>query len=80
MKKLHWTGVFIELAIVVVGVFIDRNIAEFDGTAHLDDGAQVRYEVDVTDNGQGSLDTISIGLSDGYSVSGNLFSGDIRIF
>ncbi|MBA3651395.1 MAG: hypothetical protein H0W66_07960 [Chthoniobacterales bacterium] len=61
-------------------VVISGNTAEFDGTAHLDDGTTVTYKVDVTDNGeQSALDTISIGLSDGYFASGNLTSGDIRI-
>ncbi len=41
---------------------------------------RVMFSVNVTDNGQpGTLDTISISLSNGYSVSGNLISGDIRM-
>jgi hypothetical protein len=61
-------------------VSINGNTAEFDGTAHLDDGTKVRYSVSVTDNGApGSSDTILIILEDGYSAGGTLTSGDIRI-
>jgi hypothetical protein len=47
----------------------------------LDNGAKVSYGVGVTDNGEpGTSDTISISLSNGYSVGGTLTSGDIRIY
>ncbi len=60
---------------------INGNTAEFNGTAQLDDGTKVRYSVSVTDNGKpGTLDTISINLSDGYSAGGMLVTGDIRIY
>jgi hypothetical protein len=59
---------------------IDGNTAELSGTANLDDGTKVRYNVSVTDNGEpGTLDTISISLSDGYSADGTLITGDIQI-
>ena len=59
----------------------NRNPAEFSGTAQLDDGAEVHYTVSVTDNRKpGTQDTISIDLSDGYSVGGALITGDIRIY
>ena|GEM_PF-1806973 len=62
-------------------VSINGNSAECTGKAHLDDGAKVTYTVDMTDNGEpGSLDTISISLSNGYFATGNLISGDIRIY
>jgi hypothetical protein len=55
--------------------------AEFSGIARLEDGTRVRFDVSVTDNGEpGRLDTISITLSNGYSTSGTLTSGDIRIY
>jgi hypothetical protein len=51
------------------------NTAEVSGR---DDASRVR--VSATDNGEpGTSDTISISLRTGYSVSGNLISGDIRI-
>jgi hypothetical protein len=60
---------------------INGNAAEFSGRAQLDDGTKVRYRVSVTDNGKpGTLDTISINLSDGYSAGGTLITGDIRIY
>jgi len=60
---------------------IKGNTAEFSGTVQLDDGDEVRYSVSVTDNGEpGTLDTISINLSDGYSAGGTLTTGDIRIY
>ena len=59
---------------------INGNTAEFTGTALLDDETKVHYSVSVTDNGKpGTLDTISINLSDGYSADGMLITGDIRI-
>ena len=59
---------------------INGNTAEFTGTAQLDNGTKVHYSVSVTDNGKpGTLDTISINLSDGYSAGGMLVTGDIRI-
>ena len=62
-------------------LFINGNTAEFSGTVQLDDGTEVRYTVSVTDNGTpGTLDTISINLSDDYSASGMLITGDIRIY
>src|SRR5207237_5855493 len=55
--------------------------AEFSGEARLEDGVRVRFDVSVTDNGEpGRLDTISMTLSNGYSASGTLTSGDIRIY
>jgi hypothetical protein len=59
---------------------ITGNTAGFGGFGILDDGTGVNFNVSVTDNGEpGTSDTISISLSTGYSVSGTLNSGDIRI-
>ena len=59
---------------------ITGNSAQFSGQGHLENGSRVRFNVNVTDNGEpGTSDTISISLSDGYSVSGTLRRGDIRI-
>jgi len=55
--------------------------AQFSGEARLEDGIRVWFDVSVTDNGEpGRLDTISMTLSNGYSASGTLTSGDIRIY
>jgi Galactose oxidase, central domain/Kelch motif len=60
---------------------INGNTAAFNGTAQLDNGTKVQYNVSMTDNGKpGTLDTISINLNDGYSAGGNLLTGDIRIY
>lgn len=60
---------------------INGNSADFSGSARLDDGTRVTFSVSVTDNGlPGTSDTISISLSNGYSASGNLTSGDIQIY
>ncbi len=60
---------------------INGNTAEFNGKAQLDDGTKVLYSVSLSDNGKpGTLDTISINLSDGYSAGGTLLTGDIRIY
>ena len=59
---------------------ITGNSAEFSGQGYLENGSRVTFNVSVTDNGEpGTSDTISITLSNGYSVSGTLKSGDIRI-
>ena len=56
------------------------NSADLGGTARLGDGTRVTYSVSVTDNGTGGrLDTFSINLSNGYSASGTLTSGNIQI-
>ena len=46
----------------------------------LEDETKVRFTVSVTDNGSPILDMISISLDNGYSASGTLTSGDIRIY
>jgi hypothetical protein len=64
----------------VQSLTITGNTAEFSGIFLKDDGF-VTFNVSVTDNdGRGRSDTISISLSDGYSVSGTLTSGNIRIY
>jgi hypothetical protein len=56
------------------------NSADLGGTARLGDGRRVTYSVSVSDNGiDGSLDTFSITLSNSYSASSTLTSGNIRI-
>jgi hypothetical protein len=50
------------------------------GTAQLSDGSNVTYEVNVADNGEpGRNDTFSITLSNGYSASGTLVGGNIKL-
>jgi hypothetical protein len=59
---------------------INGTSADFNGVAKLGDGSKVRFNVSVMDNsGDGSSDTFSLSLSNGYSASGTLTSGDIRI-
>jgi N-acetylneuraminic acid mutarotase len=55
------------------------NSADFGGTARMGNGTRVTYTVSVTDNGDRSSDTFSITLSNGYSASGTLTSGNIQI-
>jgi len=65
----------------VRNLFINGNAAELAGHGHLEDGSEVSFRVSVTDSGEsGTLDTIAIQLNTGYSVSGTLIRGDIRIF
>ena len=60
---------------------ITGNSAQFSGQGYLENGSRVAFNVNVTDNGEpGTSDTISINLRDGYSVSGTLIKGDIRIY
>ena len=66
---------------IIQSLSIPSNTADFSGSARLEDGSRVMFSVSVTDNGQpGSSDTISISLSNGYSASGTLTRGDIRIY
>ncbi len=59
---------------------ITGTTVNFSGGGYLDDGTKVTFDVSATDNESiGIADTISISLSNGYSVSGNLTDGDIRI-
>jgi len=56
------------------------NTAQFTGTARLSRKVTVSFTVDATDNGTPrTFDFFSIHLSNGYSASGNLTSGDIEI-
>ncbi len=56
------------------------NSADLGGRGKLGDGSKVTYSVTVTDNSSsGSPDTFSITLSNGYSASGTLTSGDILV-
>jgi N-acetylneuraminic acid mutarotase len=56
------------------------NSADLGGKARLGDGTRVTYSVSVTDNSSdGSTDTFTITLSNGYSAGGTLTSGDIQI-
>jgi hypothetical protein len=55
------------------------NQAQFTGTAK-GGKRSLSFTVNVTDNGDpGTLDTFSIQISNGYSASGNLTSGNISI-
>jgi Galactose oxidase, central domain/Kelch motif len=59
---------------------VDGNTAYFVGSARLDEGRKVIFNVSATDNGSpGTADSISVMLYDAYSVAGPLISGDIRI-
>ena len=58
---------------------ITGSSAHLAGTGKLTDGTRVSFSVDVMDNGDGSTDTFSISLSNGYSAGGTVTNGDIRI-
>ena len=54
--------------------------AQFKGASNLASGGTVNFTVDVDDFGNpGTLDTISLALSNGYSASGNLITGGLKI-
>jgi hypothetical protein len=56
------------------------NSAELGRNARLGDGTRVTYTVSVTDNSSdGSSDTFSISLSNGYSAGGTLTRGDLQV-
>jgi hypothetical protein len=64
----------------VESLTITGNSAGFSGFVILN-GRRVTFDASVTDNDPGGIsDTISISLSNGYSASGTLTSGDIRIY
>jgi hypothetical protein len=59
---------------------ISGNSAHFSG-GQLQHGTEIKFKVSVTGNGSpGTSDTIAVTLSDGYSLSGTLIRGDIRIY
>ena len=65
----------------VSSLTITGNSADFSGTIHTKGRITGTFDVSVTDNGSpGTLDTISINLSNGYSAGGMLTSGGIRIY
>jgi hypothetical protein len=56
------------------------NSATLGGNGRLGNGTNVTYSISVSDNSSdGSTDSFSISLSNGYSASGSLTSGDILI-
>jgi len=64
----------------VTSLTISGSNADISGFVQLH-GSPVTFDASVTDNGEpGTLDTISISLSNGYSAGGTLTSGDIRIY
>jgi hypothetical protein len=63
----------------VRSLVVTGNSADFSGRGHLDDGTPVNFEVSAVDNGNGTSDTFSVSLTSGYTASGNLIRGDIRI-
>ena len=60
----------------IYNLSITGNKARFSGSGQLEDGTPVRFQVSATNN---SPDTISITLDNGYSASGAVTAGDIRI-
>jgi Kelch motif/Galactose oxidase, central domain len=59
---------------------VEGNTAYFVGSATLDTGLKVLFNVSTADNGMpGTSDSISIMLNSAYFVAGPLISGDIRI-
>ena len=72
-------GVSIEKAKVRT-LTITGTSADFRGTTRLEDATRVTFDVRIADNGDGTSDTFSITLSNGYTAAGNLTKGDISIF
>jgi hypothetical protein len=66
----------------ISSIVISGNQASFSGRAKLDQkhGGKVSFTVNVTDNSaDGTSDTFSLSVSNGYSASGTLTSGNINI-
>jgi hypothetical protein len=64
----------------VSSLTITGNTADFSGFVQLH-GQSVNFDASVTDNsGSGSPDTFSITMTNGYSASGTLTSGDILLY
>jgi hypothetical protein len=69
----------------ITSLTINGNDASFSGTAKIPKTSvaraqKVSFTIDVTGNGNpGTNDTFAIGISNGYSASGNLTSGNILI-
>lgn len=59
---------------------VNATTRRIEGTAVLNDGTTVTFVVIVTDLGEpGTSDTFSISLSNGYSASGTLAGGNVKI-
>ena len=59
---------------------INGNQAQFSGTDKTGKHTKITFTVNVTDNGiPGTNDTFSINVSNGYSASGHLTSGNISL-
>jgi hypothetical protein len=64
----------------ITSLTFNGNQAHFAGTAKLSKKSQISFTVDVTDNGDpGTNDFFSLHVSNGYSASGNLTSGNISL-
>jgi hypothetical protein len=66
---------------VTQSLSITGNTAVLSGQARLEDGSKVAFNVTATDNGEPeTLDAMSISLSNGYSASGTLTTGEIHLY
>jgi hypothetical protein len=75
----HSTGMKVKGTDVTAYVVVDANTRHIEGTAMID-GVAGTYVVDVSDNGKsGRSDTFAIMLSTGYSASGTLGGGNIKL-
>jgi len=78
-------GIKVRSTGVTAYTIIDEVTRQIEGTARVNGRESVTYKLVVVDNGErgrrhgGSSDTFSLELSNGYSVSGTLEGGNIRI-
>ncbi len=71
--KVHGTG-------VTAYMVVNPTTRHIEGTAEINGQSGFTYKVDVADNGEpGTNDTFAIALSNGYTASGNLGGGNIKL-
>jgi len=65
----------------ITSLTLDGNCADFGGTAPVNGGGSVAYQVRVCDNGEpgSGIDTFRISMNDGYNAFGTLGGGNIQI-
>jgi len=74
------SGLTMEATSITAYVTVNSTTRHIEGAAKVNGQSGFTYKVDVTDNGAlGSNDTFSIMLSNGYTASGNLCSGNIQL-
>lgn len=76
----HGTGMHVKSTAITAYVIVDADTRRIEGTAEIDGVGGFTFVVIVSDLGEpGRSDTFSVTLSSGYSASGTLAGGNVKI-